>query len=58
MLLGHGIDVVYLPRIKALIHRRGADRLARRILSDKEVQDWRAVIAQDTDTQTRFLAVR
>ena len=58
MLLGHGVDVVHLHRLRALIHRRGALRFARRILSEKELQDWRTVEALNAEAQARFLAVR
>ncbi|KAI8972057.1 4'-phosphopantetheinyl transferase superfamily [Mycotypha africana] len=36
MILGIGVDIVHIPRIAALITRRGKDRLAKRILSPVE----------------------
>jgi holo-[acyl-carrier protein] synthase len=44
MILGIGVDIVHLPRITALIARRGKERLARRILSPTELIEF----------QTRF----
>ncbi|GJE84600.1 4'-phosphopantetheinyl transferase [Phanerochaete sordida] len=55
-ILGIGVDVVHVPRIAALIRRRGTEPLAARILSPRELDDWRAV--RDLSAQTRFLAVR
>jgi len=53
-LLGVGIDIVHLPRMVALIARRGSERVANRILSSEEVAAWRTT---SSDT-ARFLAVR
>ena len=44
MILGIGVDIVHLPRIAALISRRGHLRLAKRILSPVELVEY----------QTRF----
>jgi len=52
--LGIGVDVVYFPRVAALISRRGQERLAKRILSSEELSDWRAKALEPA----RFLAVR
>lgn len=62
-LLGIGIDLLYLPRLRALIQRRkvgGGDRLARRILGEQEQADYRALSAggSDGEAKLRFLAVR
>ncbi len=58
-ILGIGVDVVHLPRIAALIKRRTAHKLASRILSTHELEDWQRVVSQaDLAQQTRFLAVR
>lgn len=64
MILGYGIDLVHLPRIASLIHRRGLDKLARRILSSAERDLLRARfpasspdLAQDHKI-TEFIAVR
>ncbi|KAK0206474.1 4'-phosphopantetheinyl transferase [Desarmillaria ectypa] len=55
MILGIGVDVVHLPRIVALIARRGPERFAQRILSNEELQSWKTI--QEGD-HARFLAVR
>jgi len=52
---GIGIDIVHVPRITSLISRRGALRLASRILSTSELSDWNSV---PLGSQDRFLAVR
>ncbi|OBZ90018.1 Holo-[acyl-carrier-protein] synthase [Choanephora cucurbitarum] len=49
MILGIGVDILHLPRITALISRRGQDTLARRILSQKEYVQFRQL--QDLDQQ-------
>ena len=54
-ILGIGVDVVFVPRITSLISRRGALRLASRILSVSELSDWNATPPAN---QNRFLAVR
>ncbi|GLB33739.1 putative 4'-phosphopantetheinyl transferase [Lyophyllum shimeji] len=55
--LGVGVDVVHIPRIAALLQRRGA-RLASRILSPKEFSEWESLPLSDFSRQVRFLAVR
>lgn len=58
-ILGIGVDVVHLPRIAAVIKRRTAQKLASRILSTYELEDWQKVVSKaDSSQQTRFLAVR
>ncbi|KAI0347287.1 4'-phosphopantetheinyl transferase [Trametopsis cervina] len=57
-ILGVGVDVVHLPRIAALINRRTAPRLASRILSTTELEQWRDLSGADPQRQTSFLAVR
>lgn len=54
-MLGVGVDVLHLPRIRSLINRRGIERLATRILSSTELEDWRLV---SNARQAQFLAVR
>ena len=54
MILGVGLDIVHLPRIASLVARRGPVRLARRILSSKELAAW----SPDSPEALRFLAVR
>ncbi|CAO3630880.1 unnamed protein product [Mucor hiemalis] len=41
MILGIGVDIVHLPRIAALISRRGHDKLAKRILSESELKEFK-----------------
>ncbi|KZT12940.1 4'-phosphopantetheinyl transferase [Laetiporus sulphureus 93-53] len=57
-IMGTGVDVLHLPRIASLIQRRGADRLASRILSDHELSIWNTMPEADNSRRTRFLAVR
>jgi holo-[acyl-carrier protein] synthase len=40
MILGVGVDLLALPRLRAVIARRGRDRLAKRILSTSELLEW------------------
>lgn len=54
MILGIGQDIVHLPRIAALVARRGPERFAHRILSRKELDGWKP---QSRDS-LRYLAVR
>ncbi|KAK1224414.1 hypothetical protein PQX77_012710 [Marasmius sp. AFHP31] len=61
-ILGHGCDVVMMTRIRDILKRRGAHRLASRILSRAEMSDWqlqlsRSQTPEDTEN-ARFLAVR
>jgi holo-[acyl-carrier protein] synthase len=55
--LGIGVDVVYVPRIAALVKRRTAQRLASRILSAEEWTDYHTV-KSDPLREASFLAVR
>ncbi|PBK72648.1 4'-phosphopantetheinyl transferase [Armillaria solidipes] len=55
MILGIGVDVVHVPRIAALIARRGPEIFAQRILSNEELQSWKTIHEGD---RSRFLAVR
>ena len=57
-ILGIGVDVVHLPRIAALIRRRTAQKLASRILSTREWEDWQKISQVDSTQQVQFLAVR
>ncbi|KAF9055148.1 4'-phosphopantetheinyl transferase [Hymenopellis radicata] len=56
MIFGLGVDLVFVPRIAALIQRRGSQKLASRILSPHEV----AFLPSEHDepSRVRFLAVR
>jgi holo-[acyl-carrier protein] synthase len=57
-ILGIGVDVVYLPRILALLNRRRPDRFASRILSTTEYGQWQALQISDAPNRVQFLAVR
>jgi phosphopantetheinyl transferase (holo-ACP synthase) len=57
-LFGIGIDILHVPRIAVLSARRGANRLAARILSPAEQARFAEFSSQEVDAQTRFLAVR
>ncbi|KAF8351520.1 4'-phosphopantetheinyl transferase [Amanita rubescens] len=58
-ILGIGVDVVHVPRVLALIHRRGPQKFASRILSSQEVTDWNALPPSMTPfARAQFLAVR
>lgn len=61
-ILGIGVDIVFLPRLRALVARRGPERLASRILSSLERREWdeRAMQTRewDAERELRFLAVR
>ena len=54
---GIGVDLLHIPRISALISRRGEGALAKRILSTEEWQEFRE--RGNTQQQAiQFLAVR
>lgn len=57
-ILGCGIDVLSSKRLTELVTRRGAERLASRILSTTEHQAWRTISRLGTEPQLRFLALR
>ncbi len=56
MILGLGVDLVFVPRIAALIQRRGSQKLASRILSPQEITLLPS--EHDEPARVRFLAVR
>lgn len=65
MIVGIGIDVLHLSRLRGVIARRGAERLARRILAPGEVREFEAIGRKGgdgeggaVDLQTRFLGNR
>ncbi|KAJ9107309.1 hypothetical protein QFC21_000759 [Naganishia friedmannii] len=65
MITGIGTDILHLARLRNVIARRGADRLARRILSASEMTEFSALHGKQQDDkeglhamQTRFLASR
>lgn len=43
MLIGIGVDLLHLPRISALVRRRGTQRLAQRILSPRELVEFHSL---------------
>ncbi|KAF9226505.1 4'-phosphopantetheinyl transferase [Gyrodon lividus] len=64
---GIGVDLLHVPRMVALIERRGPARLASRILSPSELGDFRRLRPDKLDAKgqrapieaaTRFLSVR
>ncbi|KAI8637395.1 4'-phosphopantetheinyl transferase superfamily [Parasitella parasitica] len=58
MILGIGVDIVHLPRIAALISRRGSDQLAKRILSPTEYTEFQTKYSVENSNQLRFLGSR
>lgn len=61
MLLGIGVDLLSLARLRAVVARRGADKLALRILSTEERSEWekqRGDPAWTGDKQEQYLASR
>lgn len=63
MITGIGVDILHLSRLRHLVQRRGADRLARRILSAGEMQEFGGLPRKEGEgeqvgEQTRYLASR
>lgn len=64
MIVGVGLDILYLPRLIHLVKRRGYDGLARRILTQEERTAFYATIdatkveADAGAAAARYLAVR
>lgn len=66
MIVGVGLDILFLPRLLHLVTRRGYDGLARRILTQEEQKAFYASIdttkAEEaggvTAAAARYLAVR
>lgn len=60
MITGIGVDILHLSRLRHLLHRRGADALARRILCAAELAEFHALPPTDgrEAAQTRYLASR
>ena len=54
-ILGIGVDVLHLPR---LTRHLSNNRLAKRILSPTELQDYLALPIEDREKRIRFLGVR
>lgn len=57
MILGIGVDVLHLPRLRSLLARRDPTALARRILSRDELLEW-SDLKMDSDLSERYLALR
>jgi holo-[acyl-carrier protein] synthase len=57
-ILGIGVDIVHVPRIAALLNRRGPTRLATRILNLEEFSRWESLPLSDNPGQARFLSVQ
>lgn len=63
MILGIGIDILRLQRLAQAIQRRGSERIARRILGEEELREWRRLNSKNGDDDCeepilRYLAVR
>jgi holo-[acyl-carrier protein] synthase len=56
-ILGIGVDIVHVPRIAAVISRRGV-RFAERVLNKAEHEDWAGFSTNGSEAQARFIAVR
>lgn len=55
---GIGVDLLHVPRMAALVLRRGANKIAARILSPSEQGVFGRLSPDKADTVTRFLGVR
>lgn len=49
-IIGVGIDIVHVPRIISLVNRRTPTKLAARILSPSQLNDWEALSPPTTST--------
>lgn len=60
MIIGIGLDILYLPRLTQLVKRRGVDGLARRILTRNEIDTLKTALDRDggQGAAIRYLAVR
>lgn len=57
MIVGIGVDIVHIPRITALIARRGQQKLAQRILSPLELKEFKSQSIQSS-SQSSYLCSR
>jgi holo-[acyl-carrier protein] synthase len=57
-LLGIGVDILHIPRFRALVTRRTAERVAARILSSQEHLTFKELPTGKHEARLRFLAVR
>ena len=53
-IIGHGVDLLNVTRMAALVQRRGQNKVAKRILSKTEFLEWETL----TRGHLKFLAVR
>ncbi|ORE09962.1 4'-phosphopantetheinyl transferase [Rhizopus microsporus var. microsporus] len=58
MILGIGVDILYLPRITSLASRRGKEKLAKRILSTKELSEFNQLKSVHDHNHIMYLATR
>jgi holo-[acyl-carrier protein] synthase len=58
MILGIGVDILYLPRITSLASRRGKEKLAKRILSTKELSEFNQLKSAHDHNHIMYLATR
>ncbi|BGP55784.1 hypothetical protein JCM8202_005651 [Rhodotorula sphaerocarpa] len=58
MLLGVGVDLLHLARLRSVLARRGPERLAARILSCSERVEWENLAEAGPVQRERFLALR
>ncbi|GAA5979650.1 hypothetical protein JCM5350_003794 [Sporobolomyces pararoseus] len=59
MLLGIGVDLLQLPRLRALLSRRPPHQLASRILSQPELDQFQTdALARDPTKVEKYLALR
>lgn len=57
MLVGVGVDLLHLSRLRAILARRDPARLAGRILCTDELHEWRN-LGGSTFQSERYLALR
>ena len=55
MIRGVGVDLLHLPRLKALVDRVGSQKLASRICSEAELRVWHST---PEESRLAFLALR
>ncbi|GAA5885914.1 hypothetical protein JCM6882_004200 [Rhodosporidiobolus microsporus] len=59
MILGIGVDLLHLPRLRTLLSRRDPLRLAGRICSRAELEEWQKTVGGGLgEASERYLALR
>ncbi|GAA5940015.1 hypothetical protein JCM10213_004914 [Rhodosporidiobolus nylandii] len=60
MILGVGVDLLHLPRLRSILANRDPLRLATRICSPRELEQWKKEVSGDRtgEASERFLALR